>query len=386
MGYWDNVTKDSIDIDGLDAFDLQFPRLEDVPIDIPEYPQDPPLELNPIQPIDEPPPSVSNPDPANPGPDPNYMNITPDVLAKLPGWLQTAIRNGTATAAQIRQFIPDYKPNATNAPGPGEKGPPDPMLLAAGLATAYNHYKDSDRYVTMAEKYADQMDPFGKQRPMYQDQLARLMSNPEEYLKNDPAYKSMLRLGVDPAMSKMRARGYGNSGNILSELTRLSGDVTNKYVGDLRKDLGGFAGANIGPGAAASLLSTGMQGSINSRNQALGDIFAGIMASGGTGSNSTISSIINAITNAFKPSGGTKPPAIITDPDDPGFIGPPAPGPGDIPNPVNDDDGNPMPPVDGVGPMPLPFQPTDKMGTIQSNAMPKNMLASAMNYRRPYGR
>lgn len=150
----------------------------------------------------------------------------------------------------------------------------NPAMLATYLGTAYNHYKDSDRYTNMAEKYASQLDPFNKERPGYQDQLRLLMTDPESYLKNDPAYASTLRLAINPVQSMMRSKGYGNSGNILSALTQVAGDTTNKYLGDLRKDLGNFSGAQFGPNAAAAILGQGMQGSINSRNQALGDIGA----------------------------------------------------------------------------------------------------------------
>lgn len=337
MGYWDDVTgggfnKDSLTIDGPDAFDLQ-----DVPGDFgpdpdwtPEYPNDPPPELDPIN---NPPPFDGGGGDLEP---PEASGLDPSIIAKLPAWVQQQLRNGNLSPSTaldlIRKYVPDFKlpGGSPGSPGTTADKTIDPALLASGLAAAWNHYKDSDRYVSMAEKYADRLDPFNSQRGMYQNRLAELMTDPESYMKNDPAYKSMLRLGVDPAMSKMRARGYGNSGNILSELTRLTGDVTNKYIGDLRKDLGNFSGAQFGPGAAASILGTGMQGSINSRNAALGDIFAGIMASGGTKPGSTIDSIADWFTRTFGGGGGgppqTMPNPIITDPNDPGFIGPPAPG------------------------------------------------------------
>jgi hypothetical protein len=150
----------------------------------------------------------------------------------------------------------------------------NPAMLATYLGTVYNHYKDSDRWTSMAEKYADQLDPFGKERPGYQDQLRSLMTDPEGYVKNDPAYASMMRMALNPVQSMMRSKGYGNSGNILTALTQVAGDTTNKYLSDLRKDLGNFSGAQFGPNAAASILSQGMAGSIGSRNQALGDIGA----------------------------------------------------------------------------------------------------------------
>lgn len=179
-----------------------------------------------------------------------------------------------------------------------------PALLAAYLGQTWNHFKDSDRYLDIADKYSGKLDPFGSQRDQYQAQLARLMSDPEGFLKNDPFLQGQIRLAVDPARSIMRAKGYGNSGNILSELTKLSGDVTSKYIGDLRKDLGNFSGAQFGPGAMANLLGTAMTGSINSRNSAIQDIGAllaqlsrGTNTSGGDDTFKDVGSLISALTS-----------------------------------------------------------------------------------------
>lgn len=150
----------------------------------------------------------------------------------------------------------------------------NPAMIAAYLAQAYNHYRDSDRYQTTAESYADRLDPFASQRGQYQTMLHNLMTDPQGYVQNDPFYQGQMRLALGPAQSQMRAKGFGNSGNILSELTKLSGDVTSKYINELRDDLGTFSGAQFGPGAAAAILGQGLQGSIDSRNQALGDIGA----------------------------------------------------------------------------------------------------------------
>lgn len=347
------------------------------------YPEDPPVfedppgfGLPPGAPPDDPPdPGLQEPPPADGDPPPfdgPGGDLEPDVasgmspsdIAKLPSWLQTLLRNGTlsptSAASIIRQFIPNFTPPGST-PGTTGEAPTDPMLLAAALTTAYNHFKDSDRYMNIAEKYTDRLDPFGSQRGMYQNQLAQLMTDPESYVKNDPAYQSMLRLSLNPAESKMRARGYGNSGNILSELTRVAGDVTNKYVGDLRKDLGNFGGAQFGPGAAAGLLQTGMQGSINSRNQALGDIFAGIRGSGafrpGSGSNwilDLIRGFGGGNTPPTTPGTGTPPPTGT-----PPYNGPPVDDNGDVmPYVVPPPDSNGMPSVDDNGdPMPKLIKP-----------------------------
>lgn len=190
-----------------------------------------------------------------------------------------------------------------------------PAMIATYLASAYNHYRDAGRYQTDAERYAGQLDPFRDQRSGYQDMLHRLMTDPQGYLQNDPFYQGQMRLTLGPAASMLRAKGYGNSGNIMSELTKLSGDVTSKYINDLRDDLGQYAGANFSPASAASILGMGMQGSIDSRNQALGDIgnlFAAYWRNqGNNGKNPTGNptgdnpfKTVDDLINAFKNNGG----------------------------------------------------------------------------------
>jgi hypothetical protein len=153
----------------------------------------------------------------------------------------------------------------------------NPLLLPS-LVAARQQWKDSDRYMERADSWANQADPFGSQRPQYQEHLQRLMTDPEGYVKDDPFYQSMLRTSMNPVASKMRARGYGNSGNILSELTRVSSDVTNKYVGDLADRLGRFGGAQFGPETAANMRMRGLEGSINSRNAALNSLMYPFLA------------------------------------------------------------------------------------------------------------
>ncbi len=256
-------------------------------------------------------------DPSNPGPQepppleipitgglydetPPYYNQegpiqVPDaVLAQLPtgtNWADLFKRGGSALWSALSQLpqgamnlLKPFMPTGGGPPGSGGNGDKmDPMLLAAAMTGAWNHYKDADRYITQSEKYAGQMDPFGDQRKGWQYKLHQLMDDPQGYLKNDPGYQSTLKLALDPAASQMRSKGYGNSGNILSELTKLSGDVTNKYLGAEKDRLAHWGGADIGPGAAGDLLRTGLQGSIDSRNAALGDIFAGLRGSGVSG-------------------------------------------------------------------------------------------------------
>ena len=140
------------------------------------------------------------------------------------------------------------------------------QYLLPALATAYNQYQNSDRYMDIAKSMTGILDPFQSQRGQYQGELSQLMNDPNAALKNDPAFQSMQNLGL----------GALNRGNMTKQ-----GGVTNaddiaysqqlmaQYIPQREQQLAQLSGAQFGPGAAASLLQTGMQGSINSRNAAL---------------------------------------------------------------------------------------------------------------------
>lgn len=168
--------------------------------------------------------------------------------------------------------------------------------LLPGLAGLFTGLQDSDKYMKMAEEASPRFDPFSSQRGTYQELLKQLATDPQSYLQNDPGYQSTLKLALNPVESKMRSMGYGNSGNMLTELTKVSGDVTNKYLGEMMDRFGKFGGAQFGPEAAANLYGQGIRASVDARNGGLASLFAGL---NGPGSSNAITNGLNGLGNWF---------------------------------------------------------------------------------------
>lgn len=186
--------------------------------------------------------------------------------------------------------------------------------LLPGLAGLFTGLQDSDKYMRMANEASSRFDPFSSQRGTYQDLLKQLATDPQSYLQNDPGYQSTLKLALNPVESKMRSMGYGNSGNMLTELTKVSGDVTNKYLGEMMDRFGKFGGAQFGPEAAANLYGQGIRASVDARNGGLASLFAGL---NGPGSSNAITNGLNGLGNWFSNlfDGGTNPTTPPTTPD-----------------------------------------------------------------------
>jgi hypothetical protein len=142
------------------------------------------------------------------------------------------------------------------------------------IASAWNDYNNSGKYMDMATKYAGQMDPFGGQRAGYQDQLKSLMSDPMAYLNNSPDYKAALAGGMGALDSSMSAKGFGGSGHAADEAQAYGSQLAAQYLDKDRAALMQMAGANIGPGAAEDLIKTGITGSITAKNNALSNLMA----------------------------------------------------------------------------------------------------------------
>jgi hypothetical protein len=154
------------------------------------------------------------------------------------------------------------------------------------LASAYNQYNNSGKYMDLATKYADQMNPFGTQRSMYQQQLSDLEKDPNAYLAKSPDYQAALKGGIGALDSSMSAKGFSGSGHAADEAQSFGSQLAAQYLDRDRQSLMQMAGANIGPGAAAALISQGMKGSIDSQNQALASLTAAFtkpVNHGGTG-------------------------------------------------------------------------------------------------------
>lgn len=143
----------------------------------------------------------------------------------------------------------------------------NPMTIPS-LITAKQQWDQAGNYQKDAEKYAAQLDPFGSQRGMYQGKLADIWNDPQAFL-DAPAYQQLRKDNVAAAMSRAGAEGFNNSGRMAQEgMAYLQGKDW-EQISKMRDQLAHNAGADIGPGAAAAILSEGMKGKYASQNAAL---------------------------------------------------------------------------------------------------------------------
>lgn len=136
-------------------------------------------------------------------------------------------------------------------------------------ATAYQQWKQAGQYQNDAERYAQQLDPFGGQRAQYHPMLAQTFNDPSGWL-NNPAYTKYRDLKLENVMRKGGAQGYANSGNILKDLTDYQSAMDWEQINKDREMLGNLGGAQFGPQAAGDMLKTGLLGKMGAQNAALG--------------------------------------------------------------------------------------------------------------------
>lgn len=173
-------------------------------------------------------------------------------------------------------------------------------LLPAAISTALLQWRQSQQYPQMAERYAQQLDPFASQRAGYQTNLQDAINNPASVLSN-PAYQAFKQQGLDSVGRAQAARGYMGSGNMLQSLQDYSNTQDLNYLNNRIQQLTPLTGAQFGPGAAAGILGMGLQGMMGSQNAALGSLFYPFGASnvnvsnGGGGGSSSGGNFLNTI-------------------------------------------------------------------------------------------
>ncbi len=196
-------------------------------------------------------------------------------------------------------------------------------LLAAGLKSSKALNDAADSYTTMGEKYAGQLDPYGSYRKAAADKLAALQADPSS-IKDTPGYKFTLDQNLG-AIANRDNRQFGvGAGSTNPDLMNYASGLASKTYNDTIKQLQDQAGVGIGPGAAASILNTGMQGNIQAKLGAVNAqnnlISAFTQPGGGTrngsgaptgtgapGNGSPVSNWVQNIINSLKPGAGTAP-------------------------------------------------------------------------------
>lgn len=144
-----------------------------------------------------------------------------------------------------------------------EQSQVDTGKLLMALASLFT----GNKYADELQKLMQQQDPFGPQRPFYQDVLKQSYTDPN-FLQNNPTFQAMLNPAMQETKARMAARGLNSSGNALHELMRTGTETAAKFMLPFQAQTGQFAGSGIDPRTAGLL---GLQ-SANANNQAMGNI------------------------------------------------------------------------------------------------------------------
>jgi hypothetical protein len=316
------------------------------------------------------------------------------------------------------------------APGVGSGNIPLALLIPS-LTAAMNQWKDSDRYMDYGREAAGMASPVSNEER--QRSLARYRSienDPNGYLNNSPLYQAALRQGLNATERSQAAQGNMGSGEMMMALNKVGQDTATQFVDRDLQRIRQDAGFQFDPANAARFFMQGVQGSIDSRNSALGSLMFPFMAmaqqnaNGGPGGGPGGGRNPNGGGGPGQPGNGVNVPQgvaqaifqggqaginaasqllqqgirFINNPDGSttdlhGYLRSGAPGNGgeDYPryptgypgtttppitdgngNPLYDDEGNLMPPIDdgGMGPPGSPYPLFDDEGNLMPNVDP----------------
>lgn len=135
----------------------------------------------------------------------------------------------------------------------------DPLSLGTSVISGLYGLKKSNDLAAIAERAAAMQDPFGSQRPMYQQQLAALMADPSK-ITTMPGYNA----GLQAVERRLASQGYLGSGNMMAALAEYGGSFFDKEANRLAT----LAGAGISPSGGGALVS-GYNASFDAASKAL---------------------------------------------------------------------------------------------------------------------
>ena len=138
-------------------------------------------------------------------------------------------------------------PPASSPASTTPSSPATPLTSPVGGPTAANM---ADWASQSGQTAASLADPFAEQRPQYQQQLAKLMSDPGS-LATSPLYKFAQEQGLEAVNRTAAAKGQLGSGNRLADLTRYGQGLAGQQFFQMAPLLGRFAGADTSSPAAA---------------------------------------------------------------------------------------------------------------------------------------
>ncbi len=171
------------------------------------------------------------------------------------------------------------------------------------LGQAYEDWKNAGKYSDLAkgDKFYNQakenqgvLDPFGGQRGYYQDRLRQMYEDPTAYLENSPDFRAARDMGIGALDRSAAAGGNFGVGKGNADLMRFGSQLGAQYLDQERKSLMNLAGAQFGPEtygnmlghgmtADANLMTTGIKGEIDQRNNALTNLARGLFPNTKTG-------------------------------------------------------------------------------------------------------
>lgn len=104
----------------------------------------------------------------------------------------------------------------------------------------------------MLNRASAQGDPFGSQRPFYQDMLKQSYTDPN-FFSNNAVFKGLNDVAMSDAQRVAAARGYNNSSNVLYDVADRVQKTGMNYANQFQGQLGQLAGGGISPATSAQI-------------------------------------------------------------------------------------------------------------------------------------
>jgi len=153
------------------------------------------------------------------------------------------------------------------------------FLKAGGSLLEWLQSKDNaDELQKALTAAADRGDPFGSQRPFYQNMLKESYTDPN-FWKNNAVFKGLSDVASSDAQRVAAARGFNNSSNVLYDVADRIQKTGMNYATNFQEQLAQNAGAGFSPGTSASIAAQGanqVMGANQQSNGALGNVISNI--------------------------------------------------------------------------------------------------------------
>lgn len=153
------------------------------------------------------------------------------------------------------------------------------FLKAGGSILEWLQSKENaDQLAVALSGAADRADPFGSQRPFYQNMLRDSYTDPN-FWKNNAVFKGITDVASSDAQRVAAARGFNNSSNVLYDVADRIQKTGMNYATNFQGQLAQNAGAGFSPGTAANIAAQGasqVQQANQQANGAMGNVISNI--------------------------------------------------------------------------------------------------------------